>query len=456
MAWTLVRTGWLLAIAVAAWVPRAAFAIDCGVPGKAKVFDQTLSRGTARVQFRSGAVPCIEKGPDGSPAGIAATYEIFYLDAQSSVRGAFTLPAPWLLNENDKAKWVNPAAPFGPSQAKLGGVRTAKQVRFGAKGLGDGQAIDIRGGAPGPAGVFSIFTYTNPNDGILRRFCTRWTADLGSTLRYLEVDGGLGRKLTLERGLAWPCDQIPGGGSTTTSTSIPTTTSTSSSSTTSTSSSVTTSTSTSLTSTTSTSATSTTSTSSSTSSSLPGATTTSTTTSTTIPPLCGNGTLNAGETCDDGNNSDNDGCPANCFIAACTPVAGTVRQATVSFATPLGVDVAALTLLLNYPEQKVFMPPAGPQSTIGSANFVPLYPSSEVLIRGADLAPAGSTGSGHAVRGLVADSTAVPAGPIFQLRFQDCQGAAAPVAGEFVCAVLDATDPFTNQVGGVTCSVTLP
>jgi hypothetical protein len=160
--------------------------------------------------------------------------------------------------------------------------------------------------------------------------------------------------------------------------------------------------------------------------------------------------------CGNGNHSDNDGCPANCFIAACTPVAGTVRQVTVSFASPAGVDVAALTLLMNYPEQKVFMPPAGPQAQIGAANYVPLYPSSEVLIRGADLAPAGSTGSGHAERGHVADSTPVPPGPIYQLRYQDCKGAAAPSAGEFNCAVLDATDPFTNQVSGVTCSVTLP
>lgn len=166
--------------------------------------------------------------------------------------------------------------------------------------------------------------------------------------------------------------------------------------------------------------------------------------------------MNAGETCDDGNHSDNDGCPANCFIAACTPVAGSVRQVTVSFTPPPGIDIAALTLLMNYPEQKVFMPPAGPQAQIGAANFVPLYPPAEVFIRGADLAPAGSTGSGHAVRGLMADSTAVPAGPIFQLKFQDCQGAAAPIPGEFNCTVLDATDPFTNQVSGVTCGVTVP
>jgi hypothetical protein len=133
-----------------------------------------------------------------------------------------------------------------------------------------------------------------------------------------------------------------------------------------------------------------------------------------------------------------------------------VRQVTVSFSAPANVDVAALTLLLNYPEEKVFMPPAGPQSQIPTTNFVPSYPSSQVLIRAADLAPAGSTGSGHAVRGVVADSEAVPHGPIFQLKFQDCQGAAAPIAGEFNCRVLDASDPFSNALSTVTCSVTLP
>lgn len=120
----------------------------------------------------------------------------------------------------------------------------------------------------------------------------------------------------------------------------------------------------------------------------------------------------------------------------------------MSFSPPPGLDVAGLTLLMNYPEQKVFMPPAGAQTQIGAANFAPLYPPAEVLIRGADLT--------HAVRGLVADSATVPPGPIFQLTFQDCEGAASLVAGEFNCVVLDATDPFTTPVAGVTCSVTLP
>jgi hypothetical protein len=106
-----------------------------------------------------------------------------------------------------------------------------------------------------------------------------------------------------------------------------------------------------------------------------------------------------------------------------------------------------MTLLMNYPEEKVFMPPAG-SGAIGAANFVPLYPPAQVFIRGFDLT--------HAVRGVVADDMAVPPGPIFELKFQDCTGAAAPLAGEFNCRVLDATDPSTNLVTGVTCSVTIP
>jgi cysteine-rich repeat protein len=171
--------------------------------------------------------------------------------------------------------------------------------------------------------------------------------------------------------------------------------------------------------------------------------------------LCGNGALNAGETCDDGNNSDNDGCPADCFIAACTPLAGTSRQVTVSFDAPAGVSVAGLTLLMNYPEAKVFLPPAGPTASLGSPTLVRLYPTSQVTLLAADLGTAGID-SGYAVRALMGSVNPVPHGAIFRLIFQDCTGAAAPLPGEFNCNVLTATDPGSNPLNDVTCSVTIP
>jgi hypothetical protein len=133
-------------------------------------------------------------------------------------------------------------------------------------------------------------------------------------------------------------------------------------------------------------------------------------------------------------------------VAACTPVAGTVRQVTVSFAPPAGVDVAALTLLMDYPEEKVFMPPAGPQTQIGAANFVPLYPPPSDPRGGSDARGAWARGR-QCGRGAGAD---------LPVKFQDCEGATVPSAGEFNCTVLDATDPFTTPVLGVECSVTLP
>jgi cysteine-rich repeat protein len=160
------------------------------------------------------------------------------------------------------------------------------------------------------------------------------------------------------------------------------------------------------------------------------------------------------ETCDDGNNSDNDGCPANCFIAACTPNAATSRQVTVAFDAPAGVNVAGLTLLMNYPEGKVVLPPAGPTASLAAPTLVRLYPTNQVTLLAADLGTAGID-SGHAVRALMGSLNPVPHGPIFQLIFQDCLDAAAPMPGDFNCSVLNATDPGSNPLNSVVCYATL-
>jgi hypothetical protein len=64
--------------------------------------------------------------------------------------------------------------------------------------------------------------------------------------------------------------------------------------------------------------------------------------------------------------------------------------------------------------------------------------------------------SGQLHPAVTLTSHSVPHGPVFQLKFQDCQGAAAPIAGEFNCYVLDASDPFSNKLTNVTCSASLP
>jgi hypothetical protein len=61
----------------------------------------------------------------------------------------------------------------------------------------------------------------------------------------------------------------------------------------------------------------------------------------------------------------------------------------------------------------------------------------------------------HALRQLVtAGFPPLTDGVLFQVHFQDCDGATPPVApGDFTCTVLEAFDEFSAPLVGVTCSV---
>jgi hypothetical protein len=216
---------------VVALAPLAAPAVDCGAPGKAKLFDRLALKGKARVNYRSGRADCIQKGPAGSLSQLSGTYEIFYVDNPGSVRGAFVMPQPFLVNKDDKAKYINRNAPLAPGAVKVAGMKLQKLARVGARGLGDSQQLNLLSGPPGPGGMLSIFSIDNAADGQTYRVCTRWSEGLGSILKYELVDGGLGVKLFLKGGVSSSCTVV-----TTTSTTSSTSTSTSLTSTTSTSS----------------------------------------------------------------------------------------------------------------------------------------------------------------------------------------------------------------------------
>jgi cysteine-rich repeat protein len=162
--------------------------------------------------------------------------------------------------------------------------------------------------------------------------------------------------------------------------------------------------------------------------------------------MCGDGVTEPPETCDDGNTTDNDACPADCIVDPCTPVTGVNVAAVVSFAA--GNPVGGMTLLVDYPEGQVHIPVTGP---IPPSNFVPLIPPSEVLVRGFDF--------DHMLRVAVADgdpTEPIPVGALAQVTFQQCQGQPAPVTGDVGCLVIEASDPFQNPTTGVTCAVSIP
>ena len=235
----------------------------------------------------------------------------------------------------------------------------------------------------------------------------------------------------------------------TTSTSVTTTTSTS---TTSTSTTTTTSTSTTSTSTTTTTSTSTTSTSVATTTST--STTSTSTTTTTIAAVCGDHTVQAGETCDDGNAVDEsdpqvpiiptDNCPKTCVIGACGAGSPTAQVVSVNFALPQGAPTLfGITVFLDYPDAKAEMTGSGSAVTGSLSNVNP-----------------GALNSPNDLDYGLLDGMVSFAGlsgsKLFDLTLQRCAGLPPLVAGDFKCLVKDASDQFGSTVAGVTCSVSIP
>lgn len=155
-------------------------------------------------------------------------------------------------------------------------------------------------------------------------------------------------------------------------------------------------------------------------------------------PGCGNGVLEPalGETCDDGNLKDGDGCPHDCVVASCSPVSG-ATNASVNYTPPAGgPTIAGLTVFVDYPEGKVNgLTVSHPIGVSGSPNDV-----------------------GYGVTDAVVKLSGLPT-KIMSLSFANlCQGAPAPSAADFGCTVTDASDTGGNPVdpSTITCSVSIP
>lgn len=152
-----------------------------------------------------------------------------------------------------------------------------------------------------------------------------------------------------------------------------------------------------------------------------------------MPSLCGNGAIDPGETCDDGNTSDNDACPADCVVDACTPVVDrALVSAVLSFESP-GVAIAGLEILIDYPEGQLDYATAQPLTT-------GLFPPQDF---------------GHALFVVRASATGMQPGDVLRTRYNTCMGAPAATDGDFGCEVQRAVDGSTNEVEGVTCTVML-
>lgn len=164
----------------------------------------------------------------------------------------------------------------------------------------------------------------------------------------------------------------------------------------------------------------------------PVATTTATRTATPVPtttatptgPVCGNGTKEAGEDCDDGNTFDCDACPSNCRTAPADCATGTTRAPqTVRLVPPAGQALTSSLICLRYPAGTVGLPGTG-LVTMRSSGFAGTVSVNDFN----NAATIGMLG-----RTALSEVNVT-------LSFDLCNGATAPPPTAFACRVVSASN----------------
>ena len=164
----------------------------------------------------------------------------------------------------------------------------------------------------------------------------------------------------------------------------------------------------------------------------------------TPPAGCGDGVVDlpGGETCDDGNLEEGDGCPANCRIAACEPSEETV-VVDVNYATDPASDVSGMQLFFRYPDGVVDIPgrtiDPSVRERITSANF--------------NITP---NDRNYGLTLVLQDPSffGPSMGTAVTVTFDLCVGANRPAAGDFRCDIDTVADSALNDISAnTTCTI---
>jgi hypothetical protein len=209
----------LLGLAGALLAAVPAWAINIPVAArKVMVVDRPSDPARSKVVFVAKDA-AISKGPGTSPEDISAQLTVTYNGGFTA--GVVSIPAGsangWRSNSASLARYTNPDAPGGPSDAKLALVRPGTLLKLVTKGPGE-FPLSVLASGPPPDPVRTAFCVTN--DGQETCHCTQF-----ATCRHKLIAGGSAAKLVCTLGTGDPsCDALNPPGSTT---SITTTTSTS-------------------------------------------------------------------------------------------------------------------------------------------------------------------------------------------------------------------------------------
>jgi hypothetical protein len=148
--------------------------------------------------------------------------------------------------------------------------------------------------------------------------------------------------------------------------------------------------------------------------------------------VCGNGVIEAGETCAT--------CAVDCTAHSCTATTP-VRTVKVNLTIPPDETVSGLTLLVGYKSGTVSLPGTGAASTVGSR--IKNKPSN-IIFAFNDL--------DYALRTVLSRSAGFSSGQLYTIDFDSCQGAAAVTIENFGCTVEGCSNTF-GTVTGCSCSV---
>lgn len=173
--------------------------------------------------------------------------------------------------------------------------------------------------------------------------------------------------------------------------------------------------------------------------------TTPTPTPTVAPAVCGNGVVEPGETCDDGNtvtNPPSDRCPGDCTVLTCSPSSERFEVA-VQLTAPRSVASIAVTIV--YPDGTLQLPGTATDNSVGARL---LNRPSGFLADWFDF--------DYAVRVALVGTRALSSNLLFRIQFDVCRGATAPPRSALSCTVTEANDTNFQPVPGTTCSVVVP
>jgi len=159
-------------------------------------------------------------------------------------------------------------------------------------------------------------------------------------------------------------------------------------------------------------------------------------------PVCGDGIVNGSEQCDDGNDVPDDGC-TECAFDPVPCGAGGIR-ALVTLSVPGGQPLGGGTMDVRYPDG-VELPGSGRTPELRTR--VRNVSGADGLLSAQSDDDTDGDGVDDTVRIAFASTTEWPAGDFAEIDF-DCEQGAEVLGPSIICRLIEASDPFQNAICG--------